>query len=431
VARDHRSGSLPLTVIRPPARWTALEVGQLVAFRELGYRLMRRDVTLRYRQTLLGVSWVVLQPLLAAGAFTLIFGRIADLPAPEGIPYFLLAFWGATAFNAFNSCLTKSSSSLVANSSLVNKVFFPRLLLPLSTVGASVLDVTVATVLGLLLGVQQGVLPGLALLTLPVWIGAMLLLGLAGGVLFAPLMLRYRDVAYVLPLMSSSCCTSARSATRSPPCRTTCGRSTCSTRWHRFWRARDGRPWAAHRRRPVRCSTHSPSRWPPWSPRRCSSGSRRGSSPMSSDTAAVRAVGLGKQYRIGQAPPESTVAESLLRRVRQGLGRPRTEAYTALDDVSFEVPPGQVLGVIGRNGAGKSTLLKVLTRVTPPTTGRAELRGRVGSLLEVGTGFHPELTGRENIFLNGAVLGMRAREVSARFDDIVEFAGWSSSSTPR
>ena len=189
-------------MIRPPARWTALEVGQLVAFRELGYRLMRRDVTLRYRQTLLGVSWVVLQPLLAAGAFTLIFGRIADLPAPEGIPYFLLAFWGATAFNAFNSCLTKSSSSLVANSSLVNKVFFPRLLLPLSTVGASVLDVTVATVLGLLLGVQQGVLPGLALLTLPVWIGAMLLLGLAGGVLFAPLMLRYRDVAYVLPLMS-------------------------------------------------------------------------------------------------------------------------------------------------------------------------------------------------------------------------------------
>ena len=122
-----------VTRIRPPARWGDLQVRELVAFRELGFRLVRRDLTLRYRQTLLGVAWVVLQPLVAAGAFTVIFSRVAGLPSSEGVPYFVLAFWGSTAFTAFSAGLIRSSSSLVANASLVSKVYFPRLLLPLST----------------------------------------------------------------------------------------------------------------------------------------------------------------------------------------------------------------------------------------------------------------------------------------------------------
>jgi lipopolysaccharide transport system ATP-binding protein len=143
---------------------------------------------------------------------------------------------------------------------------------------------------------------------------------------------------------------------------------------------------------------------------------------MSFEEVAVSVRDLHKEYRIGVAPREDTLAKQALSR----LLRPRTSrstAFTALDGVSLDVPRGQVLGIIGRNGAGKSTLLKVLTRITPPTTGEVLIRGRVGSLLEVGTGFHPELTGRENIYLNGAVLGMRARDVAARFSDIVEFAG--------
>ena len=94
----------------------------------------------------------------------------------------------------------------------------------------------------------------------------------------------------------------------------------------------------------------------------------------------------------------------------------------ALKDVSFEVEPGEALGIVGRNGAGKSTLLKILSRITEPTSGRVELQGRVGSLLEVGTGFHPELTGRENVYLNGAILGMRKAEIARKFDEIVAFA---------
>ena len=116
---------------------------------------------------------------------------------------------------------------------------------------------------------------------------------------------------------------------------------------------------------------------------------------------------------------------AILRRPFGGAGgrrHPEKKILWALADLSFEVPPGEVLGVIGRNGAGKSTLLKVLSRITEPTEGRVELFGRVGSLLEVGTGFHPELTGRENIYLNGAILGMRKREIDRQFDRIVAFA---------
>jgi lipopolysaccharide transport system ATP-binding protein len=143
--------------------------------------------------------------------------------------------------------------------------------------------------------------------------------------------------------------------------------------------------------------------------------------------AAIAAAGLSKRYRIGEMQSSyGTLRESLGRvakRAARGPHRHHHEEIWALRDVSFEVPEGQVLGVIGRNGAGKSTLLKILTRITTPTNGRAEIRGRVGSLLEVGTGFHPELTGRENVFLNGSVLGMKRREITGKLDEIVDFAG--------
>jgi lipopolysaccharide transport system ATP-binding protein len=146
---------------------------------------------------------------------------------------------------------------------------------------------------------------------------------------------------------------------------------------------------------------------------------------------AIRVDGLSKRYRIGQREARAdSLQDALLGIVRSPfqylltMTRPPTESETlwSLRDVSFEVKRGEVLGVIGQNGSGKSTLLKILSRITEPTTGRAVIKGRVGSLLEVGTGFHPELTGRENIFLNGAILGMKREEIARKFDEIVEFA---------
>lgn len=146
---------------------------------------------------------------------------------------------------------------------------------------------------------------------------------------------------------------------------------------------------------------------------------------MSGNDLAVSVRGLSKSYTIWHNREQSsTLAETMLQRVRHPLLRSeRKETFVALNDLTFDVKRGEVIGVIGRNGAGKSTLLKILSKIVDPTAGEALLYGRVGSLLEVGTGFHPELTGRENIFLNGAILGMRRKEIQRQFDAIVDFAG--------
>jgi lipopolysaccharide transport system ATP-binding protein len=152
-----------------------------------------------------------------------------------------------------------------------------------------------------------------------------------------------------------------------------------------------------------------------------------------SDT-AILVENLGKRYRIGETVGYKMMRDTIanmarlpFRRFRQNPVRqptsPRTEYIWALKNVSFAVKKGEVVGMIGRNGAGKSTLLKVLSRITVPTEGSVDMYGNVGCLLEVGTGFHPELTGRENIYLNGAVLGMKRTDIAQRFDAIVEFSG--------
>ena len=146
-------------------------------------------------------------------------------------------------------------------------------------------------------------------------------------------------------------------------------------------------------------------------------------------SAVISVEGIGKQYRIGagRRPSHYTLRDTIAALPRRSANRlkgrhSRTEEFWALRDVHLEIEQGDIMGLVGRNGAGKSTLLKILSRIVEPTTGRAVISGRVSSLLEVGTGFHFELTGRENVFLNGAILGMRRREILAKFDEIVEFS---------
>jgi lipopolysaccharide transport system ATP-binding protein len=139
---------------------------------------------------------------------------------------------------------------------------------------------------------------------------------------------------------------------------------------------------------------------------------------------SISVSGLSKTYRIYRREDlPSSAAEAVIKKVRESKQKKVLERFDALHDVTFDVGWGEVVGIIGRNGAGKSTLLKIINRITAPTKGRVELGGRVGSLLEVGTGFHPELTGRENVYLNGTLLGMRRKEIKERFDAIVDFAG--------
>src|SRR5437899_3493704 len=142
-------------------------------------------------------------------------------------------------------------------------------------------------------------------------------------------------------------------------------------------------------------------------------------------TAVIEAHGISKRYQRGALSHSGLLRDTLARTLRSPWSvfrRQKPDNFWALNDVSLQVGEGEVLGLIGRNGSGKTTLLKILSRITRPTSGWAEIHGRVGSLLEVGTGFHPELTGRENTYLSGAILGMSKREIARKFDEIVAFA---------
>jgi len=190
----------PHLSIRPAPGWQALNVRELWQFRDLLITLAGRDVKLRYRQTALGVLWVVMQPLLAAGIFSFVFGKVAKLPS-DGVPYFLFAYAGLLGWTAFANTLSKASTCLVQNSHLVSKVFFPRLVLPLSTVFSTMIDFSVAFVMLLVMMASYHIAPHLGLLLLPVWLALLMMLAVGVGLYAAALTVSYRDVQYVMPVM--------------------------------------------------------------------------------------------------------------------------------------------------------------------------------------------------------------------------------------
>ena len=193
------SANRPPLVIKPRKGWLPPRPREMWEFRELLARFAARDITLRYRQTALGVTWVVLQPLLGAGILSFAFGSVANLPAPAGIPYFAFSLAGMVVWTAFSQTVIRSSASLVANANMVQKVFFPRLLLPLSMVLSTMVDVAVSLALVATVIALSGVAPGAALATFPLWLALALAAGLGIGLIASALMVRYRDVQYIVP----------------------------------------------------------------------------------------------------------------------------------------------------------------------------------------------------------------------------------------
>ena len=189
-------------VLRPRSGWQALDIGELWRFRDLFWSLANRDVKLRYRQTALGVIWIVLQPLLAAGIFAFVFGTVAKLPT-GGAPYIVFVYAGLLGWNAFNTTVSKVSTSMVAHAGMVQKVYFPRLALPLSVLPGTLIDFCVAAVVMGVLMVRSNSFPGWSIVLLPVWLVFMLMLAMGGGLVAAALMVSYRDVAQMLPVAIS------------------------------------------------------------------------------------------------------------------------------------------------------------------------------------------------------------------------------------
>jgi lipopolysaccharide transport system permease protein len=195
-------GPKPYRTIRPESGWGTLDWRELLRFRDLLITLAARDVKLRYRQTALGAIWVILQPLLGAGIFSFVFGKVAKLPT-DGVPYFVFAYAGLLGWNAFLGTFTKASSSLVQNSQMISKVYFPRLILPFSTLFSTLLDFAVALALLPLLMWSAGVSFGPQIVTLPLWVLLLVLLATGAGLFSAALMVSYRDVQYALPVLTA------------------------------------------------------------------------------------------------------------------------------------------------------------------------------------------------------------------------------------
>src|SRR5665213_2524369 len=190
----------PLRTIRAKSGWHPLDLAGLWQYRDLMFTLAGRDVKLRYRQTAVGVLWVILQPLLAAGIFSFVFGKVANLPS-DGVPYFVFSYVGLLAWTLFSNTISKVSIAMVQNANLVSKVYFPRLIFALSLMFSTIIDFCVALILLPFLMIAAHVSPGPELLLMPVLFALILMLALGIGMFLSALAVTYRDVQYVVPVV--------------------------------------------------------------------------------------------------------------------------------------------------------------------------------------------------------------------------------------
>ena len=357
--------------------------------------------------------------------FTVILGKLLGLTSGSDVPYALFVFTGLLPWNLFSGTLGRAGTSLVGNANLLTKVYFPRLVIPISVVLGGLVDFAIAFAVMLGLMAYYGYPPTWAMLWLPALTLLCVLTTLSVAVWLSALNVMYRDVQYIIPFLIQVwffVSPVVYPVTKVP---------TGIWRHHLRVEPVDGRhprvpmgdPGGAPPSKLLAVAViHCPGavRQRPVLLQAC--GARLRGCGVGDERTGHQTKGLGKRYLIGMAETETPPCAISSRDRPQphyaasSIGGPRPAARArdwALRGLDLEVQEGETLGVVGRNGAGKSTLLKLLSSVTDPTEGSIDLSGSVGSLLEVGTGFHPELTGRENIFLNGAILGMRRAEIRA------------------
>ena len=423
----------PWLVINPGSTPLRQYLRDVLHHRDLIRVLAGREIKLRYRQTVLGVSWVLLGPLLSAGILGFVFGKVAEL-STDGMPFFLFSYASVAAYGLFSTATTTGHERLHLQRR-------PRLedLLPARdpaavehALGAARLRRVARRCCSCCCSPPR---PRAGRASSPAGSSCCCRCGSCCsscfaqglGALLGSFAVRYRDIPQVIPVLIQL------ALYASPVAYAVKGNVPEeylnwyylnplvslfeAFRWSDVQRRRAVHPARLpdlldrHRPRRLRRRVHD-ARADGGQVRRCHLSRGRSGSTTSSKT-----------YQINTIVNRPTLfTEAIMHRLRHPLSRAKKEMFDALDSVSIDVKQAETVGIIGRNGAGKSTLLKILSRIVEPTRGRVELCGRVGSLLEVGTGFHPELTGRENVYLNGAILGMKRATIDREFDAIVEFA---------
>ena len=408
-----------------------MSIRTAAAHRNLLYLLSRRELRTRYKRSLLGWLWSLLNPLVQMAIFSVIFLYVFVQKAPVGDPsglesfplYFLCGF---IPFNFFSLTVGVSIGTVQGGASLIKKVAFPHEHLVLSVVFAQF--VTVLIELGVLT-VAMLIAGNMVLPWLPVLFVIMVLLAIFStgvAMLLASANVYFNDVTYLWAI-AAQLLFYATPVIWDPRV----GRREVADQHRQL--AADRRLRHGDPRGDVRPAHAEPGALRPahgrtpgcrWrSGRGASTGCRRSSRRCCDHRPFDQRSPLGRGRARHQDLPAPPRAGDIAQAVITGGRRRDFDDFVALDDVSFNVRRGEVFGVIGHNGSGKSTMLKCMASIIQPTRGAVRVHDRMSALLELGAGFHPELTGRENVYLNAAILGMTRREIAERFDEIVDFAG--------